>query len=354
MRAAHVFLVVLAASVVATVGLAAQGGMPNPKEMSGVPLPVPDAPAGSVTVRVIRGSFENNLAGVPVEFVIDGQARTVVTDADGRAQVTGLPRGAEVRASAVVDGERLDTQPIVLAASGIRVMLVATGVASAGGAVTNAAAPSAGASGASTPAVPGTVVLGPESRVVAELRDDQLAIFYIVDIVNAAPTPVDLGGPLTFDLPRSARGTAVLEGSTPQAVANGPHVTVTGPFAPGTTSLQIAYELPSSGGKARIEQTWPATLQQVNLLVMQMGGMTVTSPQLSSSREVVDQGQPLIVGMGPAIAAGQALVLDIEGLPHHPVWPRNTALALAGAIIATGIWAAVFPGTRREPRSRRG
>jgi hypothetical protein len=130
-------------------------------------------------------------------------------------------------------------------------------------------------------------------------------------------------------------------------------VTVTGPFAPGSTSVQIAYELPYSGAGARIEQVWPAALQQLNLLVMQVGGLTVTSPQLSQSRDVVDQGQPLIVGMGPAIAAGQALVLEIDGLPHHPVWPRNTALALAAAILAVGIWAAVFPGAGPDRRQRR-
>ena len=348
MRARRVLAFSLASCAVLTASLLAQGGMPNPKEMSGVPLPVPDAPAGSVTVRVIRGSFDNNLTGVAVEFEIDGAKRTVVTDADGRAQVTNLRPGANVRAIATVGDERLETQPIVIGSSGVRVMLVATDAG---------AAPAAGAPaavGGSVAAVPGTVVLGPESRVIAEFRNDELAIFYILDIVNAAATPVDLGGPLALDLPRSARGASVLEGSTPQAVANGPHVTVTGPFAPGTTSLQVAYELPASGGRARLEQVWPAELQQLNLLVMQMGGMTVRSPQLASTRDVVDQGQPLIVGMGPAIAAGQALVLDIEGLPHHPAWPRNTALALAAAIVAAGIWAAVFPGTRREPRARRG
>jgi hypothetical protein len=328
-------LVAIAAALVLLAGPAgasAQPGMPDPKQMSGVPLPVLDAPVGSVTVRVIRGSFDNNVPGASVEFVVDGETTTVVTDDEGRAELTGLRPGSSVRAWVVVDGERLETQPIVMGASGVRVMLVATDAASV---------------------VPGTVVLGPESRVIAEMQDDRLNIFYILDVVNAAAAPVDIGGPLTFDLPRSARGTSVLPGSSPQALANGPHVTVTGPFAPGSTSVQIAYQLPYSGATARIEQVWPAALQQLNLLVMQVGGLTVTSPQLSQSRDVVDQGQPLIVGMGPAIAAGQALVLEIDGLPHHPVWPRNTALALAAAILAVGIWAAVFPGAGPDRRQRR-
>jgi hypothetical protein len=321
-------------------GAVAQTGMPNPKEMSGVPLPMPDAPAGSVSVRVIRGSFDNVVVGVPVAFVVEGEPRTVVTDAEGRAEVSGLKPGTAVRASVVVDGERLETQPMSIGTSGLRVLLVATDPAAA--------------AAAAAAAVPGTVVLGPESRVIAEMQDDRLNIFYMIEVVNAAATPVDIDGPLTFDLPRSARGTTMLEGSSPQAVANGPHVTVTGPFAPGKTRVEIAFELPYSGGTARIDQVWPAALQQVNLLVMQVGGLTVTSPQLSQTRDIVDQGQPLIVGMGPAIAAGQALVLEIGGLPHHAVWPRNTALALATAIMAVGIWAAAFPGTRPDRRQRRG
>lgn len=323
--------------------IAQVAGMPNPKDMSGVPLPAPDAEPGSVSVRVIRGSFENNVTGVPVEFLVDGRTETVTTDADGRAELKGLPSGARVRASSVVDGERLETQDITMAATGVRVVLVATDPSAAGG---------AGPASSAAP-VTGTVSIGPGSRVVAEMQDDRLNIFYILEVINPGPAPVDIGGPLTFELPSSARGTTVLEGSTPQALANGPRVTVTGPFAPGSTPVQLAYELPYSGPTARLDQVWPVTLQQLNVFVLQVGGLSVSSPQLSQSREVVDQGQALIVGMGPAIQAGQSLALEIAGLPYHPVWPRNTALALAAVIAAAGIWAAVFPGVSDTRRQRR-
>ncbi len=336
--AAALLLVLVPPDAVAQVA-----GMPNPKDMSGVPLPAPDAEPGSVSVRVIRGGFENNVAGVPVEFLIDGRTETITTDADGRAEVKGLAAGARVRASAVVDGERLDTQDITMAATGVRVVLVATDTSAAGEAVPASTAA----------AVAGAVSIGPGSRVVAEMQDDRLNIFYILEVINPGPAPVDIGGPLTFELPSSARGTTVLEGSTPQALANGPRVTVTGPFAPGATPVQLAYELPYSGPTAQLDQVWPATLQQLNVLVLQIGGLSVSSPQLSQSREVVDQGQPLIVGMGPAIQAGQSLALEIRGLPYHPVWPRNTALVLAASIVAVGIWAAVFPGVSDNRRQRR-
>ena len=128
---------------------------------------------------------------------------------------------------------------------------------------------------AAAAAVKGIVVLGPESRVIAEMPDDRLNIYYILEIVNSARTPVDIGGPLIFDLPREARSATVIEGSSPQATANGPRITVTGPFAPGVTSVQAAYDLPYSGGTARFEQRWPIALPQLTILVQQIGGLTL-------------------------------------------------------------------------------
>ena len=34
----------------------------------------------------------------------------------------------------------------------------------------------------------------------------------------------------------------------------------------------------------------------------------------------------------------KTLTLVVEGLPHHPTWPRYTALFLAGLIVAAGLW----------------
>jgi hypothetical protein len=47
----------------------AQLQMPDPKQMSGIPAPVTDLPAGHVSVRLIRGQLSNNIQGHPVEIV---------------------------------------------------------------------------------------------------------------------------------------------------------------------------------------------------------------------------------------------------------------------------------------------
>ena len=311
---------------------ARQVAMPNPKEMSGNVLPVNDIPAGTVTVRVVRGAFKN-LPGQPVDFLIEGKKRTVVTDANGRAEVSGLARGTRLTAEATVDGEKLVSKPAVVESSGLRIILVASDPEDAARAADDKAL-------ASAPPVKGIVVLGPESRIIAQMSNDNLHIYYVLEIVNTARTPVDIGGPLVFDLPREARGTVVLEDSSPQATAAGARLRVTGPFAPGATIVQAAYELPYYAGVARITQAWPAALGRVNLLVQQVGGLEVKSSQLTSARSVSDRGESVIVGTGPGLQAGQTLSFEITGLPHRATWPRTLALSLAALIVAAGIWGA--------------
>ena len=93
--------------------------------MSGVPLPVGDVANGTVTVRVIRGSLANVVAGQDVELSVAGVARTGKTNDAGRAEFSGLPPGARVKASTDLDGERLESQEFAVPATGgVRLMLV--------------------------------------------------------------------------------------------------------------------------------------------------------------------------------------------------------------------------------------
>jgi hypothetical protein len=326
--------------VVAFVALAAQTQMPDPKAISGSILPVSDVPVGTVTVRVIRGDFDKNLPGQVVEFTIDGKVRRIKTDDSGRATVTDLRRGTTLTAVTVVGSERLVSQEAVIADTGLRIVLVATDPAAVAREAESKAL-------ASAPPVKGMVILGGESRVIVQFTNDKLQVFYLLDIVNSARTPVDIGGPLVFDLPRTARGAAVMEDSSKQATANGPHVTVTGPFAPGTTPVRIAYELPYSGPSVRLDQRWPAALQETTVIVSKVGDLDIASAQLSRKQAAEQQGQTFLFGTGPPIAAGESLRLDFSGLPHHARWPRYLALGLAGAILAVGVWAAVFASPRR-------
>jgi hypothetical protein len=315
--------------------LAAQPQMPDAKSMSGIPRADTTVPVGTVSVRVVRGGFDKNIENQPVTFTIDGKSQIVSTDAEGRAQVSDIQSGATVVAMTVVDGERLETQSFTMGGSGFRIALVATD-------------PEAKAVPA-LPAVKGSVVLGPESRVIVQLGEDGLNIFYLMDIVNADQAPVDIGGPLIFELPKGARrGSIDPETSTKQATVNGPRIIVTGPFQPGTTHVQAGYELPYRGPSVRFEQVWPAALQQLVLLVEKHGALEISSPQIVGRGVMSGQDRMFINATGPAIQAGQPLTMDITGLPYHSLWPRWIALASASGFVVWGLWAGVAAPARRR------
>jgi hypothetical protein len=324
----------LLAAVVLLAGAGpASAQMPDVKQMSGLPLPVSDAAPGSVTVRVIRGALTDVVANHPVDLIGGSSPVTVKTNDAGRAEFTGLAPGTRVRAVTVVGGERLESQEFAVPRTGgIRLLLVARDPA---GAVREPPLPQA-------PAQPGTVVLGGESRFVFEIGEDGLNVFNILQIVNTQKTPVQ-AGPLVFELPEGAERASVLEGSSSQAVAAGRRVTVTGPFAPGATSVQFAYTLEIHAREMTVRQTLPAALTQLTVLAQRLGEMHVTSEQFGNHRDMLTDGQSYILGQGPALKAGDTIALAFTGLPASPVWPRNVALFLAVFILAAGGWMAARP-----------
>jgi hypothetical protein len=104
------------------------GAVSEPTQMSGLPLQVGDLPPGTVAVRVIRQSFANNVASHPVELHhgASGRALESTTNSAGRALFDGLAVGELISVSAVVDGERLESQRFELPAQGgVRLVLVA-------------------------------------------------------------------------------------------------------------------------------------------------------------------------------------------------------------------------------------
>lgn len=322
-------------------------GMPDPKAMSGIPLPVPDLPAGTVTARVIRGALTNPLPGETVQLTGAGVSQSAKTDEAGRATFTGLKAGARVRAVVVVNGERIESQEFDIgAAGGTRLMLVATDSAAARKATEGGAA-------AQSPAVSGAVVFGEQSRIVIESGDDALNVFYILQVVNAAARPVDGGGPLVFDLPSGAVGAGVLQDSAPNAVAAGSRVTVNGPFAPGDTVVQFAYSMPLGSEAIVLAQRMPAALARVTVIAQKIGAtMQLQSPQVAQQREMAAEGRTYIVGEGRSVKAGETLTLTLNGLPHRETWPRNLVLVLAAAIIGAGIWGASRGGSPKVSARR--
>ena len=326
----------------------AQINMPDPSLIHGRALPAPGLPAGTVTVRVGREAIGNNIVGQEVRLTVAGSARTAQTDAEGRAEFPGLPSGAEVRAETTVNGEQLVSEPLTVPGSGgVRVILVA-GIRKAATRAQQQAAADAAA-----PPVKGVVALGPNSRVAIEFQDDALQMFYILDIVNSARARVDIGGPLILDLPEGAGGATVLEGSSPSATVSGDRLTVTGPFAAGATSVQVAFRLAHTGPNLEVQQTWPVALEQLTVAAEKVGALSIASAQFSTVGEIkTSDGTPFLLASGAAMPAGSTLTIDISNPPAHRQMPRQIALALVAAILGVGAWLAFAARSGGTPRTR--
>lgn len=337
MKALFAALALLATATFAS----AQMGMPDARQMSGMPLPMGDMTPGTVTVRVVRGNVSKTIPNQKVELTIGSETRTAQTDESGRATFENLTIGGTVKVRSVVGSETLDSQEFqVPPQGGVRIMLVA----SDGAAGQQPGQPGAGAS---APAQPGAVTLGSQSRIHVELGEESADVYYLLEITNPGKSPVQPTTPFELQLPDDATGSSILEGSSPNATAAGGKVTVRGPFTPGATTVQVAYRLPYSGSGIEFRQGFPAAFDQPLIsITRKLPSVNLVSSIFHDAREMVDGGQVLLVAHGRTTPANTPLDVRIEGVPMHPAWPRYVALVLAGLVLVAGAYGAAT-GSRR-------
>ena len=320
----------------------AQMATPDASAMAGLPLPAADVPDASVTVRVLRERMGNNLSGQAVSLRVGTESRTATTDAQGRAQFTGLTAGALVQATTTVDGEVLTSQEFpVPAKGGIRVALI-SGIQKVADAEKAAAA-----AAAKEPARPGVVEFGSESRIIFEFQNDTLTVFYLLEVVNNARTPIEIGGPILLVLPTGASGVSMMAGSSPSASVRGDLLTITGPFAPGKTSAQVGFSLPQAGAASAVQQKWPIALAQLLVAAEKIGPMQMSSAQIPEVREMASDGKVFLMGTGGRLNAGDTLVVNLSGMPAHSEWPRTVALTMAALVFGAGLWLSLSPAAAR-------
>jgi hypothetical protein len=128
---------------------AAQTSLPDPAatqmvRAAGMPLNDGALAPGMLSIRVVEGAFTRDIANQVVEVeVAGGKIESARTGPDGRAQFAHLPAGARVRAWALVEGERLESDSFEMPAqSGVRLLLVAG--SGAGAPISANSAPAAG------------------------------------------------------------------------------------------------------------------------------------------------------------------------------------------------------------------
>ena len=306
-------------------------GQPDPRQMSGLPLPDPGLPDGTITVRVIRGQITNNVPDQLVELRQGDAVETARTDAEGRATFLTLNAGQPVQASTDLDGLSLQSQSFAAPGrGGIRVMLVGADLGSA-----------------ALPAQAGTVTLGDESWIQVELIEESVEVYYFLQVVNPGDAPVDPLSPIAFDLPSGAVGTTLLRGASPRALVEGRRVELPGPFDPGSTPLHVAYILPYSGESLAIVQSFPVDLEALLISVEKWGSLDLVSSQINRRMELptsAGNGTPHMLGAGPRIATGRPLSVELVGLPSRSGVPSTVTLVVAIGILGCGVW-----GASRQP-----
>jgi hypothetical protein len=329
--AALVFLLALVASSVAI-------AQPDLRMMAGIPRPDGNLPDGVVTVRVVRQSLANNVTDHVVELHSVDQTLTAKTDANGRATFRPPKSGTVLRATTELDGEKLESQEFPAPTRGGVAVLLVGGL---------------GAAPPGEPARPGTVSLGADSRFIIDLVDDSMQVYYVFEVVNTAAYPVNPPKAVMFDLPSGAAGAAAVGNSSPQVVVRGDRVTVTGPFAPGVTPVQVGYTMPYSRGHLTLSQELPLDLAVVNVVMRKIGEMELSSAQLSRQQDTTIQGERYVVAEGPSMTANATLSLGLRGLPHHSGVPLTVTSVLAAGIVLAGLWAAFRKSNAAADSGRR-
>ena len=324
---------------------AAAQQMPDPSQMAGRPLPAPELATGMVSVRLVRERMGNNITNHPVALKAADRTLNATTDAQGRAQFGDIPPGTMITVEALVDGETLRSQQFAVPdRGGVRVALIAGLEAAA--ARDRAEAEAA----AKQPARPGIVVFGGETRIVLEFQRDDLQIFYLLDIVNNARTPVAIGEPMIIELPEGAIAAGALEGSSTLAMVQGDRIRISGPFPPGVTQVQVGYRFPYRGDSAVVTQRWPAAIEQLFVAAEKVGDLRISSPQFTQQQEATAGGAPFIMAAGGRINAGDTMTLTLAGLPHRSMLLRDLGLAIGLLVLGAGFWAALGGNKARTNR----
>jgi hypothetical protein len=138
---------------------------------------------------------------------------------------------------------------------------------------------------------------------------------------------------LRFPLPAGARSVSFQGDQGGNYVLSKDGFLTVGGIPPGLqrTPLVVSYALPYTM-QLRLETRAPYPVQNVNVAVAQQG-VTLTAPSLKDQGLQTDQnGTSYRVYTGTALAAGQALALELQGLPKIGAPEQSTSQPGAGAV----------------------
>ena len=323
---------------------------PIPGRCPASPRPDPQLATGVVTVRVIRGSFDNPVVSLTVELAgLDARAARHdrrrgtgrVQGGCGRHAREGRRggRGRTPRIAGVRDA-------VERAASGSRSWPPARPAGPRQRAAGGRGRPGTGRSRARSSSAKTRASSSRWGRT--DSPSSTCCRFR-----TRRPAGCSRPTPLVFELPALARGATVLEGSSPQAKVSGRRLEIAGPFAPGNTLVQVAYTAPFGPAELVIEQPLPIELTHVAVVAQKVGDMQLQLAADARAADDAGQRQPLHRrprrrGAGRNGAAVCVLRAAAPAQPGRATSRSDWPLL----ILAGGAWSA-FRGRQRHRRARR-
>ena len=100
----------------------------------------------------------------------------------------------------------------------------------------------------------------------------------------------------------------------------------------------------------RIAQAWPAAVEGALVAAEKIGALTITSPQLTASREGESNGQVFVTGTAGRLAEGQTLTLGVLGAAGAIHLAARHGPDAGGAACRVGGLGGVARGTRGTRR----
>ena len=115
-----------------------------------------------------------------------------------------------------------------------------------------------------------------------------------------------------------------------------------GRFRPGTTTVNVQFQLRYTGSEVTIAQQWPIAVQQLPVFIERVGELQFSSPSLRADGVRTGQnGSTFVAASGANLPAGSEVQMKLSGLPAHSSVASYTALGVAGLIILVGVWLSV-------------
>ena len=170
-------------------------------------------------------------------------------------------------------------------------------------------------------------MLGEDSRFVFEMGEDGLTVFYVLQILNGASSPVQPAKPVVFELPATARGAAAAR----RLVAAGE-----GRGAPPGDCRTVRAGRHAGAGRlhdpVRRREHDDRAAAAVRADARGRGraeGRRDATELAADARAADDAGQRQPLHRRPrrrGRGRNQCCAFAFTGMPHHRTWPRNVAL----------------------------